>query len=775
MTIADRLIENIREAASFNPDIEEKPHCILWTDHDRQWETLVHGMISQMPELFILGDYDPGNRKGPAIWLRCVMARQQEGEAIPKGAVPVFYLPGVSRGELKDVRNCEQSFKVLAELQYRGKYWSQLNGKDWTLFAFLKSAQGGLGLDVAQDRETLNALHLAARKLLDEDLDLLGNRHLDADFFNGLLTGGDPVRDILMWLDGEENFRLERDASEWQAFVGNCKSQFAFNPEADGILCAASRLASHEGPWKAVWDRYCEAPERYPHIPDTISRTPYPSDLFADRSGWPKWNDEQEKTLRTRLVQMNGSFPTDIREQLREMEKGHGMRREWIWARLGRSPLARALEHLCGLADRTETPIGAGSFEDLAAAYRTSGWKADDAVLRCMACVDSTEDKKAVADLIRALYLPWADGSARYLQKIALQEGYPGGQATARVHGHESTCILFVDGLRFDAGQRLKVLLESMEMDVNQGYRWAPLPSVTATGKPAVSPVAHLISGGNGEDFSPAVAGTEQSLQGGHHLKRLLKEEGWNVLGAEESGTGNGKAWCSFGDIDQEGHERGWKMARTLDGILEETACRIKSLLEAGWETVRVVTDHGWLLVPEGLPKSVLPASLAESKWGRCAVLKEGAQSEEDLFPWYWDPNRHFALAGGISCYRSGEEYAHGGLSLQECLTPVLTVSLPDGRVGTHGVNVHESTWKGLRCTVKIGDFAGELLLDIRTRPADPAATIASVPKPFKENGTASIVVPDEDLTGEKAFLVILDDNGNLVAQILTTIGGGEM
>jgi len=28
-----------------------------------------------------------------------------------------------------------------------------------------------------------------------------------------------------------------------------------------------------------------------------------------------------------------------------------------------------------------------------------------------------------------------------------------------------------------------------------------------------------------------------------------------------------------------------------------------------------VVTDHGWLLMPEGLPKVELPAYLAATKW----------------------------------------------------------------------------------------------------------------------------------------------------------------
>jgi len=54
------------------------------------------------------------------------------------------------------------------ELQYRGTIWSQLNAKDWTILAFLKSDQGGLGLDVAQDNDTRKAMQLALYRLMDE-------------------------------------------------------------------------------------------------------------------------------------------------------------------------------------------------------------------------------------------------------------------------------------------------------------------------------------------------------------------------------------------------------------------------------------------------------------------------------------------------------------------------------------------------------------------------------------------------------------------------------
>jgi len=43
--------------------------------------------------------------------------------------------------------------------------------------------------------------------------------------------------------------------------------------------------------------------------------------------------------------------------------------------------------------------------------------------------------------------------------------------------------------------------------------------------------------------------------------------------------------------------------------------------------------------------------------------------------------------------------------------------------------------------------------------------------KPFKEDGTSSVVVEDEDLEGQEVTIVIIDDDGRLAAQCTTVIG----
>jgi hypothetical protein len=781
MRVLDHLLKAVRDAAVFNPEVQVAPACILWPDRDRQWEAVIPVLQAELPELMILGDYAPEKRIGPAIWLSCVIAGRAEDVSLPKDRTPIFYLPGVSRQDLRAVESCPDHLKPLAELQYRGVIWSQINAKDWTILAYLKSDQGGLGLDVAQDNDAKNAMQLALYRLLDEDVSLLKGKRLDKDYFNTLLTGGDPIRDLLQWLDQGDAFQASRGENEWKAFVEVCKSQLAFNPQAEGVLAGSTKLANHEGPWHAVWERYCEAPKRYPNIPAQIRKSQPPVfDLLADEitaGGWPQWNDDKEKNLHRDLMALAKAPAHEARAKIKELEKQHGRRRSLVWAELGDAPLACAVEHLTTIAEITKSGLAAGSVDDLEAGYRSHGWRVDDGVIRALAQVESSADFDAVTTAIRSVYLPWVEESARYLQKMVDGASYPGGTClTAKATPFSpGDCVLFVDGLRFDTGKRLVGSLEACGFEISEEPTWTALPSVTATGKAAVTPVRDKIHGEDGSpDFEPSVADTGQSLKGGYHLKKLLTDAGWSILERSVDGDGQGMAWCEFGDIDHEGHDRGWKLAKRIDALIVEITDRITELLAAGWKRVRVVTDHGWLLLPGGLPKIDLPSALADNKWGRCASLKPGATSEERLYPWYWNPNQYFALADGVSCFKKGEEYTHGGLSLQECLTLQLTVTRGESAQAAASVEFTDVVWKGLRCTVAVdGNFSG-LSLDVRSQAGNSLSSVVVGSKPLKDNGTASVVVEDEDMEGREATVVLIDANGSLVAQIATVIGGGN-
>jgi hypothetical protein len=777
MKVIDLLIQSLRRAAVCNPDVQAAPACILWPDHDRQWEPAVSRLQSEMPELLILGGYHPEKRIGPAIWLRSAIVGKVDGIDVAEAEKPIIYLPGISRQDLRAVENCPDLLKPLSELQYRGVVWSQVNAKDWTILAFLMSEKGGIGLDVAQDNDSKNAMQLALHLVLDEDVDSLKGKHLDKDYFNTLLTGGDPVRDLLQWLDGGDSFRESKEEKEWKGFIGNCKSKFTFNPEDDGELAGAEKLARHEGAWQPVWERYCEAPNRYRNIPSLIRKTSLPLDLFSNPSGWPQWNEGEEGSLRDALAKTKDVPSSTAREQIIKLEVDHGARRKLPWAEIGEAPLACSLEHLAILAEKTRQSVAVGTIEDMVAAYTNAGWQADDAVLRALECVDRPEDFEATSTAIRAVYLPWVEEAARHLQKLVEKDGYPGGTVAGKGPQSKKSgeCFVFIDGLRIDVARRLSETLAALGCQVGEQLTWATLPSLTATGKPAVTPVRDKIRGQEvTADFEPSIVETGQLLKGGYQLHKLISDNGCVVLEKNDTGDGSSCGWCEAGNIDHEGHDRGWRVAKHVEVALRDISERIVQLLDAGWKSVRVVTDHGWLLMPGGLPKIDLPAVLTENKWGRCAIIKEGALCEERLFPWYWNPDVSFATADGISCYRKGNEYAHGGLSLQECLTAQLVVTHESIGSAGAGVQITYFGWKGLRCSVEADGAGSGTSVDIRTQPGNSESSVVANTKELNKSGAASVVVEDEDLEGKSAYLVLLDKDGNLLKQAGVVIGGGS-
>ncbi|WP_018716653.1 BREX-1 system phosphatase PglZ type B [Arhodomonas aquaeolei] len=775
MVLIERLAEAIRRASAHNPDVQAAPACILWPDRERLWEPVIAQIQAQLPELLVLGDYAPEARRGPAIWLRCAIAGTLDDVTVDPETPPVIYLPGVGRQDLRAISECPDSLKPLAELQYRGVLWSQVNAKDWTPRAFLSSQQGGLGLDIPGDSATRQALLAALPRLLNEEVEDLQGQHLDVDALNTLLTGGDPVRDLLDWLSQPEGVKASLPADEWKAFCHVCASRYGVHPEQHSALEAVEKLTQRQGTWKTVWTRFAEAPHRYPELIRQIRQlTPPDLGLFPapeDMEVWPQLNRQEEDRLYDALSRLSDLPAHEARDRLEMLEREHGMRRAWVWAELGESPLAVALAPLAQLAQVTRRSLAGGEPEDMRQAYAADGWKADDALLTTLAAVNGQREQEAVFTAIRTVYMRWADEAARHLQQTWRPgvDGLKRGATSPRAH--EEECVLFVDGLRLDCGKRLAKRLASLGLAVEEHTAWAALPSVTGTGKYAVAPVL------NSDTLHEEPAGYQFTPITQHLFKKLLHEHGWQVLERrqverlhKETLDTSRPAWCEFGDIDHAGHERGWKLAQHVDDMLAEVAERIEALLAQGWPQVRVVTDHGWLLLPGDLPKTELSASLVETKWGRCAQLKPGARTDAVRFPWYWNEQAHFALAESIHCFKAGESYAHGGLSVQECVTPELVVT---GTTGPRpSVLIDDLVWKGLRCTLAVEGDTDGMTLDVRHHAGDPTSSLALSPKPFKTGGKASVVVADDDREGETAQAVILDSAGRVIAQRSTTVGG---
>jgi hypothetical protein len=791
MTVLDAIIQSLSRAGEYNRDDQVAPAAILWPDKERQWEPVLPVLRERLPHLLTLGPYAANYKTGPAIWLRCMIGRTlpeanwpacapaclaagRSHADRPEKTTPILYLPGVSRQELRAVAECPPALMPLAELQYRGAFWSQVNHKDWTVLAFLQSANGGLGLDVARDTATLDAMKTALVKLVATDIQDLTGHRLEASDFHALLSP-DPVREILGWMNDPKASQAKLTAQQWEAFCHSCKDKFGFHPMKDGPLRAAEMMGLRQGSWSQVWDRFREAPKRYPNLPGWLRKAkPQDDDLFLKESDevWPQSNEIHEMALRNVLKGCAGKTAQVVIERIKESEAVHGKRRSWVWAELDQAPLAVALKHLTTMAETCGKPVAGGALDDLVAAYINGGWCADAAVVDALGVVEKKDDIEAVQAVIRAVYLPWLEASALAFQKV-VKAGFAAiqSQAPASVSDvAKGTAILFADGLRFDLAQKLKAKLAEKGLQLELAWRWTALPTVTPTAKPGASPISELFTGDEGcEEFRPRIKDGGKDLTS-ERFKQLLEARGCQVLSDKKLGQPDGVAWLEYGSIDSTGHKEGWKLGARVPEELEGLVGAIVGLLEGGWKKVRVVTDHGWLLVPGGLPKLDLPKYLAETRWGRCALIKEGVQSELPSVPWHWASTVHVAVPPGVGAFKASLEYAHGGLSVQECLVPELTVS--SAAPVEADIVIVSAKWVGLRCRVQASAGAVGSLADIRESIADKATSLVAKPKEIEPDGQTSLLVLDDRKSGAKATVVLVDASDTVVAKFQTHIGG---
>ena len=197
---------------------------------------------------------------------------------------------------------------------------------------------------------------------------------------------------------------------------------------------------------------------------------------------------------------------------------------------------------------------------------------------------------------------------------------------------------------------------------------------------------------------------------------------------------------------------------------------RIESLLEAGWQEVRVVTDHGWLLMPKGLPKCELaqvpdgdPLAAVcggeADRHGRTALLLVVlGRGRADRLP-AWDRLLH----GGRGVQPRGPELA--GMRRA-------AVRHPTWQNG-HGFGDNRVVQVGRAALPDQGRPASSPAARsiCETKPADPATSLTGA-KAVGKDGTVSLVVADDSREGTATTLVLLDPAGNVIDKSPVTVGG---
>jgi hypothetical protein len=753
-TSIDALVAALRDAANYNAAAEAPPEAVLWCDESSEFLPLLPSLLERMPELLLHGAYDPAKRAGPAIWLRGATARAIPTLPIPDHLTPVIYLPGIARDTLKTADDCPALLLPLVWLTVGGTFFGHVNGKDWTLRGFLAAERGPLQLAVAEDPATRAALGLAALRFCSRPIDEVRARRWDADALNALLAP-DVEADMLDWMDGI--FTPDADGSRFAAFASIANRELKFDPRKLSRQDAAKRLAQRKGKWAAIWKRFASSTGFAGVV--QLLHAEEPTDLLADRSPYPRVNASEEKNLREALLKLASLPRSEASARLTQLENSHAWRRESLWARRGDAPLAQAVAHLAKVAAaQSLPPHDADSF---AQAYVSAGAETDWAAMCALAAAPRELDRVAVSAALRAAYLPWLDENASTLQDL-LRAGKV-RLAEPALPDPEPATIVFIDGLRMDLAKELVRLLAAEDITAKLTWCWSGFPTVTATCKPLVSPVGPLLSGGAAAgDMLPLTPEGKPAAKAA--LYKLMNSQGW---GTSDDGTG-GRLWTETGRFDDEGHARGAKLAESLVPALRDVLDTVSGLARSG-RHLRIVTDHGWLLMPGGLPVAALDAGLAEpqGKRARCALVKSSATTSYLHVPWSWNGDVRIATATGARAFLASQEYAHGGISPQECILPVIKVW---ATTATALVTITQLRWEGLRLRIE-ATGAADHRVDVRLGTETSGPSLIKGTRVLDEHGKTSVLISDE-YERKPACLVVLNDHDRVLAHRALIVGG---
>jgi len=139
-------------------------------------------------------------------------------------------------------------------------------------------------------------------------------------------------------------------------------------------------------------------------------------------------------------------------------------------------------------------------------------------------------------------------------------------------------------------------------------------------------------------------------------------------------------------EIDTVGEKMPGKAALFIQDLIKDILKGIDKLKRLGFKRIIIATDHGFLLQNEQQPGSVVPKP--DGDWAvekpRC-LLGRGAANPGTVafdtadvgikadFPSYVVPK-------SLGTFQKGVLYCHQGLSLQECVLPLITIEIKDER-----------------------------------------------------------------------------------------------
>lgn len=442
-----------------------------------------------------------------------------------------------------------------------------------------------------------------------------------------------------------------------------------------------------------------------------------------------------------------------------------------LWRQLGRLGVAAgALAQNAGaekLWKKTTDAVGW---------FTTCGWEVDHQAERLF-----SEDLKLPGGLVgvlaklRRAYLRHLDASNGVFSELLAKEGVEAlglsfaGEVMKPVAERASTkepvAVLVLDACRYDAGCRLAEMLNKGEparrAEVNSAR--APLPSITAIGMPFCLP-------GNAGELRATVeeakicvtasgftGNLSEAAQRREWLKQKYKLKDANFLSIEQVADSTtaaelnaktlGKLVFVFAD-ELDDHDC-WLKPFGFDQNLERYATVIRRLRAAGYNTVHVVTDHGSFYWDPAPDEKDTPKPEGDIRFAsRRAIVGSDLKHASALCLPMTGSDLQCCVPRSVNAFKTYGQigFFHGGATLQELVTPVLTIRWPRKAKKTDVVLKPITQITSLMQRVEVApaaaqtgffDAVDETLLTrtVRVRVCDPATGKTL----FKSKATAKI------------------------------------
>lgn len=256
-----------------------------------------------------------------------------------------------------------------------------------------------------------------------------------------------------------------------------------------------------------------------------------------------------------------------------------------------------------------------------------------------------------------------------------------------RLRSSETVAIFIIDALRFDLAHELADTIRDAGYAVDEEVRLGTLPSATKFGKGVLTPGGRHSYAVRLDDGTLVPERNGQRLTN-RYRERLLEGDGWSVTRERTRGWDHTRVVYYSNELDDIGENEFEDTEALLTDRVGRLASFITEKLRQGdWSRAYVLTDHGFISLPDDLPvTSVSPpdgSADVHRRWVAGKQLDEdgpGITLDADTPLGYLDEGTEIRLLADplVNFSKRGlgqAHFYHGGLLPQEFVLDFLTIT----------------------------------------------------------------------------------------------------